>query len=181
MLLVKIAKGEDKAMEDFYRVFSQAIHAFVFRRLGNAYEAEDVVIETMYEVWRSAGAFIGRSAPRTWVFGIARHKLIDKLRARNTTQFESLDDDAEHIASGEPSAFDLMAQQQTREQILACMDDLPDEQRECLHLMFYEDLSIAEIAQIQQCPENTIKTRLFHARRKLKINLERQTRWQRSA
>lgn len=72
-------------------------------------------------------------------------------------------------------------QLQTREQVLECMNALPAEQRECIHLMFYEDLSIAETADIQQCSENTVKTRLFHARRKMKISLDRQTRWQMKA
>jgi RNA polymerase sigma-70 factor, ECF subfamily len=180
-LLARIAKGEAKAMEDFYRAFSSTVYAFVLRRLENPGESEDVVIETMYEVWRSAAAFAGRSAPRTWLLGIARHKLIDKLRSSSTRKFESIDGHTEYIASDEPSAFDLLVQQQTREQVLDCLDSLPEEQRECMHLMFYEDLSIAEIAQIQQCPENTIKTRLFHARRKLKTNLTRQIRWQVSA
>jgi RNA polymerase sigma-70 factor (ECF subfamily) len=180
-LLARIAKGEAKAMEEFYRTFSSTIYAFVLRRLENPGESEDVVIETMYEVWRSASAFAGRSAPRTWLLGIARHKLIDKLRASATRKFESIDGHTEYIASDEPSAFDLLVQQQTRDQVLDCLDSLPEEQRECMHLMFYEDLSIAEIAEIQQCPENTIKTRLFHARRKLKTNLTRQIRWQVSA
>lgn len=181
MLLARIANGDTKAMEDFYRAFSGTVYAFVLRRLDSAAESEDVVIETMYEVWRSAGAFAGRSMPRTWLLGIARHKLIDKLRASSTRKFESIDGHTEHLASDEPSAFDLLVQAQTRAQVLDCLDGLPEEQRECVHLMFYEDLSVTEIAQIQQCPVNTIKTRLFHARRKMKINLTRQIRWQVSA
>jgi len=58
------------------------------------------------------------------------------------------------------------------------METLPDEQREALHLVFYEDMSLGEIAQLQDCPENTVKTRLFHARRKMRECLERQTRWE---
>jgi RNA polymerase sigma-70 factor (ECF subfamily) len=177
-LLARIAKGDTKAMEEFYRTFSRVIYAFVLRRLDSPVESEEVVVETMYEVWRSAGAFGGRSAPRSWLLGIARHKLIDKQRAWGANQCEELGEEAENVASEEPSAFEHLAQQQTREQIKNCLATLPDEQSESLHLMFYEDLSIVEIAKIQDCPENTIKTRLFHARKKLKLCLERQTRWQ---
>ncbi|MBI1889797.1 MAG: sigma-70 family RNA polymerase sigma factor [Burkholderiales bacterium] len=177
-LLTKIAQGNTKAMEEFYRMFSRTVYAFVLRRLDNQVEAEEVVVEAMYEVWRNAGSFAGRSAPRTWLLGIARHKLLDKLRASHGRPFEPLEEEAENISADEPSMFERLAQKQTQEQVLSCLESLPEEQRECIHLMFYEDLSIAEIAEIQQCPENTIKTRLFHARRKLKINLERQTRWQ---
>lgn len=180
-LLVRIANGESKAMEEFYRAFSRTIYAFVLRRLKNPVESEEVVVETMYEVWRNAGSFGGRSRPRTWLLGIAHHKLLDRLRASNANIFETLGEEAANIASDEMSAFERLAQQQTGEQIRACLIDLPDEQRECIHLAFYEDLGIAEIAEIQGCPANTVKTRLFHARKKLKICLERQTRWQNKA
>jgi RNA polymerase sigma-70 factor, ECF subfamily len=180
-LLGRIANGDTKAMEEFYRAFSRIIYAFVLRRLENPVESEEVVVETMYEVWRNAGSFGGRSAPRTWLLGIARHKLIDKLRAWSSHNFEPLGEEAENVASEDASAFDLLSQRQTREQIVNCLETLPEEQSECLHLTFYEDLSIAEIAQVQHCPENTIKTRLFHARKKLKTCLERQTRWQAKA
>ena len=49
-----------------------------------------------------------------------------------------------------------------------CMGKLTEEHRECLHLVFYEGMSLAEVAAIQRCPENTVKTRLFHARQKIK-------------
>jgi RNA polymerase sigma-70 factor (ECF subfamily) len=177
-LLAKIAKGDTKAMEEFYRTFSRTIYAFVLRRLKNPVESEEVVVETMYQVWRKADSFGCRSRPRTWLLGIAQHKLLDKLRASNAHSFETLGEEAANIPSDEMSAYERLAQQQTEQQIQACMMDLPDEQRECIHLAFYEDLGIAEIAEIQGCPANTVKTRLFHARRKLKLCLERQTRWQ---
>lgn len=175
--LARIATGEAKAMEEFYRTFSRIVYAFVMRRLENPVASEEVVVETMYEVWRSAGAFAGRSAPRSWLLGIARHKLVDKQRAWNDHPVEELGDEAENVASEDPSAFDHLSQRQTREQIQNCLETLPDEQSECMHLMFYEDMSINEIAGVQNCPENTIKTRLFHARKKLRLCLERQARW----
>jgi RNA polymerase sigma-70 factor (ECF subfamily) len=178
VLLAKIATGDSKAMEVFYRAFSRTIYAFVLRRLKNSVESEEVVVETMYEIWRSAGSFAGRSRPRTWLLGIAQHKLLDKIRASNAHIFETLGDEAANIASDDMSAFERLSQRQTEAQIQSCLDDLPPDQRECIHLAFYEDMSVSEIAEIQNCPVNTIKTRLFHARRKLKIALERQTRWQ---
>jgi RNA polymerase sigma-70 factor (ECF subfamily) len=61
-----------------------------------------------------------------------------------------------------------VAEAQRREGVLHCMDKLSDEHRECVHLVFYEGLALAEVAEVQGCPENTVKTRLFHARQKLK-------------
>jgi RNA polymerase sigma-70 factor (ECF subfamily) len=180
-LLARITNGESRAMEEFYRGFSRTIYAFVLRRLKSQVESEEVVVETMYQVWRNAGSFGGRSRPRTWLLGIAQHKLLDKLRASNANSFETIGDEAANIPSEELSAFERLAQQQTERQIQACLLELPADQRECIHLAFYEDLGIGEIAEIQGCPPNTVKTRLFHARRKLKISLERQNRWHATA
>ena len=52
------------------------------------------------------------------------------------------------------------------------MGKLSDEHRECLHLVFYEGMGLAEVAEVQHCPEGTVKTRLFHARQKIKKCLE---------
>src|SRR4051812_47386177 len=103
--LARIATGDAKAMEEFYRTFSRIVYAFVMRRLENPVASEEVVVETMYEVWRSAGAFGGRSAPRSWLLGIARHKLIDKQRGWNSHPVEELGEEAENVASEDPSAF----------------------------------------------------------------------------
>ena len=66
-----------------------------------------------------------------------------------------------------------MVQREQHDMIAHCSGKLPADQREALHLAFYEDLPLAEIAQVQACPENTVKTRLFHARRKMKECLQR--------
>ena len=60
-----------------------------------------------------------------------------------------------------------MAQHERQEGVRRCMDKLSAEHRECVHLVFYEGLGLAEVATLQACPENTVKTRLFHARKKL--------------
>ena len=64
-----------------------------------------------------------------------------------------------------------------RRMLADCMDKLPHDQRECLYLVLLEGLSLGEVAQIQSCPENTVKTRLFHARQKMKNCLGRLAAW----
>jgi RNA polymerase sigma-70 factor (ECF subfamily) len=167
-LLKQIIRREEQAMASFYKAFERNVYAFALRRLGNQGEAEEVAVETMHEVWKNAGRFRGDSQVRTWVLGIARHKLLDKLRARSQA-YEELD---ETTPSEDLSGFDLLARRQRAQNVLKCLSHLPDEQRDCMHLVFYEELSLAEIAKIQNCPENTVKTRLFHARRKIKQCLE---------
>jgi len=163
-------------MKRFYLALAPATHQFAMRRLSDPVQAEEVVVETMYEVWCHARRFSGQSSIRTWVLGIARHKLLDKLRDRYRHRHESLDDEAEGGSDAEsdaPEGFERVAQREHHDMIVLCAGKLPEDQREALHLALYEDLPLADIALVQACPENTVKTRLFHARRKMKECLQR--------
>lgn len=160
-------------MRDLYATFSRRIYAFALNQLRNPDDAEDVVIDTMYEVWRRPRGFKGSSKFSTWLLGVARHKILDVLRARKLDHLDIEGEGlADTLASDLPGAFDLLAERQRRESVIACMEKLPSPQRECLHLVFYEGLSLAEIAHIQTCPENTVKTRLFHARLRIRDCLQ---------
>ena len=176
-LLKQVGNGDEQALAHMYQKLSRRIYAFSLRRVSNPDLAEEVVVETMYEVWRNAKTFDGRAQVSTWVLGIARYKTLDKLRQLN--RYETTSDEAvlDSIADESASAYDRLTQRQQAELIARCLEALPDDQRECLHCAFYEDMSINEIAELQGIPGNTVKTRLFHARRKLKECLERQSRW----
>jgi RNA polymerase sigma-70 factor (ECF subfamily) len=174
--LAAITEQDPQAMKRFYLAFAPAIHQFAMRRLSDPIQAEEVVVETLYEVWCHAKRFSGQSSIRTWVLGIARHKLLDKLRERYHHRHESLDEDNEshtNVETDAPEGFERVAQREHHDMIVHCAGKLPEDQREALHLALYEDLPLADIALVQACPENTVKTRLFHARRKMKECLQR--------
>jgi RNA polymerase sigma-70 factor, ECF subfamily len=172
-LIARRDASSEAAMAQFYRALSGAAFAFVQHRLDNPHEAEAVVVETMYEVWRVAGQFSGGSLVKTWVLGIARHKLLDALRKRGSQRHEDIDDHAEALADHSASVFDQLADRQQAEWVAQCMARLGDEHRESLHLLFYEGMSVAEIAEIQGVPDGTVKTRVFHAKKKIKACLAR--------
>lgn len=180
-LLEQIAGRDEAALMVLYRHMSRMIYAFSLRRLNDADAAEEVVVETMYEVWKGAPRFAARSLVTTWILGIARHKALDKLRLRRGEMYEPMGDEAEAVADEQPSVYELIAGRQRATQVAVCMEALPDDQRECIHLVFYEDTPLADIALIQGCPENTVKTRLFHARRKTRNCLEKQVHRQEPA
>ena len=172
-LVAKVANGDEAALTMLYHQLSRTIHAFALRRISNPAIAEEIIVETMYEVWRHAHRYATRSKVSTWVLGIARHKLLDRLRLSGIDSLmDEWSGEAETVADDNPESYLLLAERQQAEQIAQCLLELPLRQRECIHLVFYEDLSLAEVAEIQQCPVNTIKTRLFHARRKLRSSLE---------
>ncbi|MDZ5461498.1 RNA polymerase sigma factor [Azohydromonas lata] len=178
-LLARISQGDEAAFRELYRAFSRRLYAYVIRKLGNEAQAEEIVADTLYEVWKAPDRFRGDSLFSTWLIGIARNKVLMAFRSRKPDAIhEDLQDIAEVVASEDAGAFELLAQRQRREGVQHCMERLTDEHREAIHLVFYEGMALAEVAQVQDCPENTVKTRLFHARQKLrnclKLLLERE-------
>jgi RNA polymerase sigma-70 factor (ECF subfamily) len=169
VLLNRIATKDEKAFVELHKQYARSIFAFALNRLHDRDEAENVVSDTLYEIWRQPLRFRGESRFTTWLLGIARYKILDLLRGRDETQ-EELD---EEMPSGDLGAFDILAAKQRHVGVRRCMERLQDVHRESLHLVFYEGYSLDEVAALQQCPENTVKTRLFHARKKIKSCLER--------
>jgi RNA polymerase sigma-70 factor (ECF subfamily) len=163
-LLERIAGGDEAALAELHRVFARRVFAFAAARLRDDAAAEEAVADTFFEIWRHAGRFRGESQPSTWMFGIARNIVLNKLRAR-APETDELD---ETMPTDDLGAFDELARKELRAEILRCMEALSAAHRECLYLVFYEGLSLAEVAALQGCPENTVKTRLFHARRNIK-------------
>jgi RNA polymerase sigma-70 factor (ECF subfamily) len=168
-LLERIAKQDQAAFQELYKAFSRKVFAYVLNQLKDQAKAEEVLVDTMYEVWRNPTRFRGESAFSTWLIGIARNKALLVYRSRRPDEDHAdLDDIADIIPDESPDGYARLAEQQRREGVQLCMGKLTEEHRECLHLVFYEGMSLAEVAAIQRCPENTVKTRLFHARQKIK-------------
>lgn len=168
-LLERIAKQDQAAFQELYKAFSRKVFAYVLNQLKDQARAEEVLVDTMYEVWRNPTRFRGESAFSTWLIGIARNKALLVYRSRRPDEDHAdLEDIAEITPDDGPDGYARLAEQQRREGVQHCMGKLSEEHRECLHLVFYEGNSLAEVAAIQRCPENTVKTRLFHARQKIK-------------
>jgi RNA polymerase sigma factor (sigma-70 family) len=104
----------------------------------------------------------GRFAP--WAFGILRRRCADAIRRQSTARSR----DGGDLSGTEPDATALPGEALT---IARAMADLPPDQRLAAQLFFVEGLTLAEIAEVQQVPEGTAKSRLFHARRRLKAAL----------
>ena len=163
-LLRKIAEGNERAMREIYEAFSRRVYAYVLNHMHDPAKVEEIVVDTLYEDWKHPDRFRGESKFTTWLIGIARHKMLDAFRAK-TPDHDDLDDE---IPSDEAGVFEALAERQRREGVQECMGKLTEEHRECLHLVFYEGMAVHEVAEVQKCPQNTVKTRLFHARQKIK-------------
>lgn len=169
-LLVRIGKQDQAAFEELYKAFSRRVYAYALNMLKDHVRAEEVLVDTMHQIWRNPAQFRGDSQFSTWLIGIARNKALMVFRGQRPDEDHAdLEDIAETEAADDAEeGFAQLAQRQRAEGVRHCMDKLSDEHRECMHLVFFEGYSLAEVAAVQRCPENTVKTRLFHARQRIK-------------
>lgn len=164
VLLRRIAARDERALAELDRLVGKRIFAFVLNRLRDPDLTAEVVNNVLFEVWKQPERFNGGCQFMTWVLGIARFKTMHAFRDR-PPEYDELDEEQPDDA---PGAFETLAGKQLRAAMLAAMDRLTPDHREALHLLYFEDLSIAEIAEIQRCPVGTVKTRLHHARLRLR-------------
>jgi RNA polymerase sigma-70 factor, ECF subfamily len=170
-LLGRVGARDQRAFRQVYESVSRRVFVFAMKRLRDPTVATEVVSETLYEVWKRPEAFKGDSRFSTWVLGIARHKIIDKLRGRGA-EHDDIDDHADLADPDAAEGFEALAEREHNAGVARCIERLSDVQRECLHLVYYEEQSLADIGRVQGVPENTVKTRLFHARLNVKKCLQ---------
>jgi RNA polymerase sigma-70 factor, ECF subfamily len=170
-LLAAIARGDQAAYERLYRAVSRHVYAFVLQRCGDAALAEEIVVDTLVDVWKQPARFRGESKFSTWLLSIARFKMIDRLRASGPERdHDDIDTVADTLAddNSTDSAYMKLHNEQQRVGIDRCMARLSPEHREALHLVYFEDMAVAEVASLQGVPVGTVKTRLFNARLKIR-------------
>jgi RNA polymerase sigma-70 factor, ECF subfamily len=174
-LLKAIASKDPSAMEALYKRHSSAVFAFAYRRVNDEALADEVVNDTMMQVWHSAAAFSHQSAVKTWVLGIAKNKILDVLRTRGKAlarEAEISDEELNQFEDSAPGAFALLLSKQKGQHLVQCFEQLSAEQQSCLHLFIVEGMSLAEISEVLEVPSNTVATRIHHAKRKLREKLE---------
>jgi RNA polymerase sigma-70 factor (ECF subfamily) len=165
VLISRIARGDRVAMQVLFARHHVRVYRFVLRLLHNDTAAEDVISEVFLDVWRQADKFEGRSAVSTWLMAIARFKALSLMRKRRE---EELDDEtAASIEDPSDGPEVAAAKSDKSEKLRQCLTALSPEHREIIDLVYYHEKSVEEVAQIVGIPENTVKTRMFYARKKL--------------
>ncbi|MGG7566789.1 RNA polymerase sigma factor [Rhodovulum sp. DZ06] len=164
LLLARIARGDKAAMRALYERHHDALFAFARLRAGDEAAAADAVQDAMLEVWRKAGAFSGRSAARTWIFAIARNKLVDRARRSGRLSFT---DETPERADEAPGPAAVLEAAQDAARVRACLARLTEAQRAAVRLAFFEDLPYPDVAAREGVPVGTVKTRIHHAKKAL--------------
>ncbi len=171
-LLAHIANGSEKAMKIFFDDNANTVYRYIFSHCNEESIASEILNEVMLDVWRKPQSFQGKSKISTWLIGIARHKLLDHYRRNKRHSGEELNDSLEDET---PSiACEINAEQHSAF-LDNCMQKLSSSHKEIVHLVFFEDLGYPEIAEIIALPVGTIKSRIFHAKEKLRQCIQRLT------
>jgi RNA polymerase sigma-70 factor (ECF subfamily) len=168
VLLELVAGKNQDAFAVLYKRYDPILQKFCTRMLnGDVALAADIVDEAMFEVWKAAGKFAGKSKPSTWIHSIARNKLVDYLRKNSDSK---LDKKLLQISMSDTVALteDILINKQQSQDVMRYMDKLSPDHKEVLLLAYYKELSVKEMAVTLDISENTVKTRLFYARQRFK-------------
>ena len=164
-----VSQGDQSAFDRLFRHYQPRFVTYAVGLLaGDREAAEDVVHDTFVAIWQQAGNFSGSGSAEGWMRRIVRNKAVDWCRkqrelpmtpALETKYSEQMEDTDPFEATAKSGAAQILRE---------ALAILSVEQREAVWLCYFEELSVSEIAGIAGCPENTVKTRLFHARKLLR-------------
>ena len=164
-LIARIASGDRLAMQVLFARPHVRVYRFVLRLVRDRSKTEDLISEVFLDVWRQADRFEGRSAVSTWLLAIARFKALSALRRKPE---EGLDEDAALEIEDLADNPEVTLEKKDRSAVIRkCLMGLSAEHREIIDLVYYHEKSVQEVAKIVGIPENTVKTRMFYARKKL--------------
>ena len=165
VLVGLVAQGDKDAMQLLYQRHNVRVFRFLLRFVDREATAEDLVSEVFIEAWRHADKFEARSQVLTWLLAIARHKALSALRRRST---DELDDEVLEFIEDTSDDPEVTVQKTERSALLAeCLKQLSPAHREIIDLVYYHERSIDDVAQIIGVPQNTVKTRMFYARKRM--------------
>ncbi len=169
-LIVRVAATNDlRAFEELYRTYHARLTRFLERLTRRrAAFVDELLNDTMLVVWKRADSYNGRSKVSTWIFAIAYRKAFKALQ-RVDDAIE--DHEPEHHASVDPGPEQQLEERQLRSMLGCALRELTPEHRAVIELTYFQGAGYSEIAQIVGCPVGTVKTRMFHARRRLRALL----------
>jgi RNA polymerase sigma-70 factor (ECF subfamily) len=164
-LVEQIASGSKLAMQVLFARHRTYVYRWLLRLVSNETVAEDLLSEVFLDVWRQAGRFEYRSSVSTWLMSIARNKALSARRRRTDAE---LDEKIEATVADLADDPEVALQEKDRNELLRrALKRLSPEHRQVVDLVYYHEKSVDDVAHILNVPPATVKTRMFHARKKL--------------
>ena len=169
ILLGRIARRDSDAFAELFDRHSPIVLGVLIRMLGNRAESEEILQEAFLQAWNQAERYDARRAsPRGWLIMLARSRALDRLRSdRARTQREEKVSGPEAMTS-QPVGTRGIEAEERRRQIAAALELLPEEQRQCIELAFFDGLSHSQVATRLEQPLGTVKSRILLGMNKLR-------------
>lgn len=162
-LVAAVAQGDRNAFRLLYDETYGKVARYIRCLVNDDLLADDILVQTYTVVWQAAGRFRGTSRLTTWIIGIARNTAFKEFRARRTEEpFDESYRGADNASQHHPE------QRDRNKTMKRALTTLSAKHREILELVFYQDLNYPEIAELLGIPVNTVKTRVFHAKKTFK-------------
>lgn len=168
-LLEGVRRGRRHDFDALYRAYHPRLWRFLSQMLRQPEAIEEALNDAMMVVWQRADGFDGRSKLSTWIFGIAYRKALKALSRQDLPLPADEAGEAPDPGPGPEQQFGL---QQLRGRLREAMAELSLEHRAVVELCYFHDMAYAEIAEVVGCPPETVKTRMFYARRRLRQLLD---------
>ncbi len=166
-LIKAIAAGDRLAMRTLYDRHNMRLHRFILKIVSDVGLAEDLVSEVFLEVWSHAGRFRGHSRVSTWILAIAHFKALT-ARHRHCHRSAELDETAlEQFPDSSENPEQAVLNKDCSAQLRVCLAQMSRNHREIIDLVYYQGKSVEETAKIIHAPRNTVKTRMYYARKQL--------------
>ncbi len=174
-LLRRVGQQDRSAFASLYTRFYRRLHRFLRRMVCQDDQVEELINDVMLTVWQKASDFHGRSRTATWILGIAYKKALKRLRSNTARKEDAWEVPPELVDSMLPEQALLNGERHLA--VSRALTALSVEHRAVVTLTFFHGYSYAEIASIVQCPPNTVKTRMLHARKHLRQLLPEAKPW----
>jgi RNA polymerase sigma-70 factor (ECF subfamily) len=161
-----VAAKDRQAFEILYHRYARRLYRYLSKLITQRELIEEVLDDVMLVVWQNAARFNHTSRISTWIFGIAYHKALKAL-TRSSNQSPDMPSAMPEEWIDREGPEGAMRRQELHSILARALETLSPELRTVVELTFYHECSYQEIAEITECPVNTVKTRMFHARRRL--------------
>jgi RNA polymerase sigma factor (sigma-70 family) len=180
-LVRRVGRGEEEAFRELFGRYAASANALARRIVVQPFLAEEIVQEAFLAIWRDPDAYDERrGSVRAWLMGMVHHRAVDAVRREESQRRRAEDARAADALEEAPDVADAVAEvvdaPRERRAIRAALEDLPDEQREVLELMYFRGLTQSAIATEMRIPLGTVKSRSLLGMRRLRDALERISR-----
>lgn len=166
-LIQQVAEKDRQAFETLYQKYQPMVLRYCGRLLNHDIEAAaDITDDVFFDVWQKSGNFRGESTVKTWLFSIAHHKAVSYIRKNREASLDN-EEQINELVSPETGQEAALNADQQQVLLLEAIEQLSTEHKEALHLFYYSDMSIKDIAVTLAINDRTVRTRLHYAKQNL--------------